>query len=272
MNRKVTAQAGAGPNALTIARSTLFHIFHIVTLIPYATACLLWAPLPLPIRYRLTVGWLKLSIGAARIICGIDYQVLGRENLPDGPAILLSKHQSTWETYFYPAWMPREVCYVFKRELIYLPFFGWAIGLLNMIHIDRSKGVSAFENVVKQGVRKLAQGRWIAMFPEGTRIPVGAKGKYKTGGARLACRTGAPVVPIAVNAGECWPRRSFLLHPGMVTVSIGPMISSDDKTPDQLNAEVETWIENEMRVISPHLYADAKPPAARRRRAGAKKK
>ena len=272
MNRKVTGKASMGASALTVLRSTLFHIFHIVTLVPYATACLLWAPLPLPIRYRLTVGWLKLSIGAARIIAGVDYRVLGRENLPDGPAILLSKHQSTWETYFYPAWMPREVCYVFKRELIYLPFFGWAIGLLNMIHIDRSKGASAFESVVRQGERKLAQGRWIAMFPEGTRIPVGQKGKYKTGGARLACRTGAPVVPIAVNAGECWPRRSFLLHPGMVTVSIGAPIPSAGKTPEELNDEVELWIENEMRVISPHLYHDAPAPAQPRRRARAKKK
>lgn len=245
---------------ITALRSALFHVFHIVTLIPYASACVLWAPLPLSTRYRLTIGWLKLSIGAARLICGIEYRIKGAENLPDGPAILLSKHQSTWETYFYPAWMPREICYVFKRELIWLPFFGWAIGLLNMIHIDRSKGMSAFDNVVRQGVRKLAEGRWIVMFPEGTRIPVGKAGKYKTGGARLACRTGAPVVPIAVNAGECWPRKAFLLRPGLVTVSIGAPIPSAGKSADQLNEEVQRWIETEMRVISPHVYPDA--PAA----------
>lgn len=255
---------------ITIVRSALFHLFHIATLIPYATACVLWAPLPLSTRYRLTIGWLKLSIGAARIICGIDYRIKGVENLPDGPAILLSKHQSTWETYFYPAWMPREICYVFKRELIYLPFFGWAIGLLNMIHIDRSKGMSAFENVVRQGVRKLAEGRWIVMFPEGTRIPVGKAGKYKTGGARLACRTGAPVVPIAVNAGELWPRRSFLLHPGMVTVSIGAPIASQGKSAEELNREVEDWIEAEMRVISPHCYPKIEPSVAPRAQADAR--
>jgi 1-acyl-sn-glycerol-3-phosphate acyltransferase len=167
---------------------------------------------------------------------------------------LLSKHQSTWETFFYPTFMPRELCYVFKRELLYVPFFGWGIGLLDMIHIDRSKGTDAFEAVVRQGSQKLAQGRWIIMFPEGTRIPVGQTGRYKSGGARLAVRTGAPVIPIAVNAGEVWPKRPWIKRPGLVTVSIGPPIKTEGKTPDAVNQEVEAWIETEMRAISPHAY------------------
>ena len=236
-------------------RSTLFLAFQIVTVVPYALLCLVWAPLPLHWRYRLTVGWPRMVIWAAKALIGIRHEVRGAHNLPDAPAILLSKHQSSWETLFYPTYMPRELCYVFKRELLYLPFFGWGIGLLDMVHIDRRRGNDAFDHVVRQGARKLAQGRWIIMFPEGTRTPVGSQGRYKSGGARLAIRTGVPVVPIAVNSGECWPRRAFLKRPGLITVSIGAPIASEGKTPDQLSAEVERWIETEMRRLSPHAYA-----------------
>lgn len=240
-------------------RSTLFLLFQIITVIPYALACLLWAPLPLHWRYKFTAGWPALIIWAARWITGIRYRVIGAENLPDGPAILLSKHQSTWETFFYPAYMPRELCFVFKRELLFVPFFGWGIALLSMIHIDRRRGTDAFEHVVRQGSRKLAEGRWIIMFPEGTRTPAGSQGKYKSGGARLAVRTGVPVVPIAVNSGECWPRKSFIKHPGLITVSIGKPIESAGKSTERLNTEVAAWIESEMRRLSPHLYRHAGP-------------
>jgi 1-acyl-sn-glycerol-3-phosphate acyltransferase len=240
-------------------RSALFVLFQAVTVVPYGLLCLLCAPLPLHVRYRVTIGWPRMVLWAARVLCGIRVQVIGWENLPDGPAILLSKHQSTWETFWYVAWMPRELCFVFKRELLWIPFFGWGIGLLEMIHIDRRQGRDAFESMVAQGQRKLDEGRWIIMFPEGTRTPVGSQGKYKSGGARLAVRTGAPVVPIAVNAGERWPKKQFVKRPGLVTVSIGKPIPSADKNPDQLNAEVEGWIESEMRRISPHVYVRSNP-------------
>ncbi len=235
-------------------RSGLFVSFQAMTVAPYAVLCLLWSPLPRHWRYRLTVGWPRLVIWGARRIAGIRHCVIGAENLPDRPAILLSKHQSTWETLFYPTYMPRELCYVFKRELLFVPFFGWGIGLLGMIHIDRSRGNDAFEQVVRQGERRLAEGRWIIIFPEGTRTRAGSQGKYKSGGARLAVHTGSPVVPIAVNSGECWPRRKFLLRPGLITVSIGEPIESAGKSPEELNQEVEGWIESEMRRLSPHLY------------------
>jgi 1-acyl-sn-glycerol-3-phosphate acyltransferase len=151
--------------------------------------------------------------------------------------------------------MPRELCFVFKRELLWLPFFGWGIALLDMIHINRRKGSDAFEHVARQGSDKLAQGRWIIMFPEGTRTPVGGQGRYKSGGARLAIRTGAPVVPIAVNSGECWPRKAFIKRPGTITVSIGPPIASEGLSAEALNQAVERWIETEMRRISPERYA-----------------
>ena len=246
---------GAG-TACRALRSALFVLFQAVTLAPYAVLCLLWAPLPLHWRYRLTVGWPRLVIWGARHIVGIRHRVIGADNLPDAPVILLSKHQSTWETLFFPAFMPRELCYVFKRELLYVPFFGWGIGLLGMIHIDRSRGNDAFEQVVRQGERKLAEGRWIIIFPEGTRTRAGSRGRYKTGGARLAVRTGAAVVPIAVNSGECWPRRKFLLRAGLITVSIGPPIASTGRSAEELNDAVEGWIESEMCRLSPHLYRD----------------
>jgi len=235
-------------------RSALFLLFQLVTVVPYAFACLALAPAPLHVRYRFTMQWPRAVLWAARVLCGIRWQVEGREHLPDGPAILLSKHQSTWETFYYPSNLPRELCFVFKRELLFLPFFGWGIALLEMIHIDRRRGRDAFESIVAQGTRKLAEGRWIVMFPEGTRTPVGSQGRYKSGGSRLAVRTGAPVVPIAVNAGECWPKGRFVKTPGLVTVSFGPPIASTGRDPEELNQEVERWIESEMRRISPHAY------------------
>ena len=242
-------------------RATIYQIFQIVTVIPVALMCLLIVPLPRPYRYKFTIGsFLGMQMWALKHIVGIHENVIGAENLPDAPAILLSKHQSTWETFFYPVYMPRELCFVFKRELLFVPFFGWGIGLLDMIHINRSRGTDAFEEVVTQGIEKLAQGRWIIMFPEGTRTPVGSQGRYKSGGARLAVRTGALVVPIAVNSGELWPRKAFIKKPGIVTVSIGKPIPTAGRTPEDVNTEVERWIEGEMRRISPDQYKDALVP------------
>ncbi len=235
-------------------RSLLFLVVQVVTVVPFAIASLLMLPLPLHWRYAVVICYPRVTIAAARWICGIRWRKQGFEHLPDGPCVLLSKHQSTWETFFYPSVMPRELCYVYKRELHYLPFFGWGIASLRMIHIDRKKGQDAFESVVSQGTLRVAEGRWIIMFPEGTRVPVGQRGRYKSGGARLAIRLGVPVVPIAHNAGECWPRKRFIKHPGLVTVSVGPPISSAGKTPEGLSREVEQWIEHEMRRISPAVY------------------
>nr|MBP6706427.1 1-acyl-sn-glycerol-3-phosphate acyltransferase [Achromobacter sp.] len=229
-------------------------IFLIVTVIPYAFACVLWAPLPLHLRYKLTVGWPRLAIWGARVICGIRWQVKGWENLPEGPAVILSKHQSAWETLFFPAYMPREVCFVYKKELHMVPFFGWGLALLRMIAIDRSKGRDAFEQVVAQGRKRMDEGRWPLLFPEGTRVPPGQAGRFKMGGALLASRTGAKVIPVAHNAGECWRRNAFVKRPGLVTLSIGPAIESQGLTPEELNQKVQGWIEGEMRRLNPERY------------------
>lgn len=235
-------------------RAALFQAFLIVTVIPYAICTLLFAPLPLHWRYRLTIGWPRMALWAARVILGIRWEIKGRHNLPDGPAIILSKHQSAWETLFFPAHMPREVCFVYKKELHYIPFFGWGLAQLRMIPIDRSKGRDAFAQVVQLGQKRINEGRWPILFPEGTRVPVGKEGRYKLGGARLAVRTNTPVIPVAHNAGELWPRRAFIKRAGMVTVSIGPPIDPTGLSADELNTRVRDWIETEMRTLNPERY------------------
>jgi 1-acyl-sn-glycerol-3-phosphate acyltransferase len=208
-------------------------------------------------RYAIAQKWLTLSIDAARVIMGIRYQVQGQENLPVGetsPAILLVKHQSTYETFLMPAIMPHPLAYVFKKELLYVPFFGWSIGSLDMIHIDRSQRAKAFAKVVEQGKALLDRGVWVIMFPEGTRIPRGERGSYKSGGTRLAIATGAPVIPIAVTSAKCWPRKAFIKHPGVVDVSIGKPIPSVGRDAEELMREVEAWIEAEMHRLDPEAY------------------
>ena len=244
---------------IAMLRSTLHMAFMFVTVIPY-TLCILLARLlgaKGNVRYGFAQKWLTLSIDAARVLMGIRYQVQGQENLPVGetsPAILLVKHQSTYETFLMPAIMPHPLAYVFKKELLYVPFFGWSIGSLDMIHIDRSQRAKAFGKVVEQGQKLLAQGTWVIMFPEGTRIPRGERGNYKSGGARLAIATGAPVIPIAVTSAKCWPRKAFIKFPGVVDVSIGAPIDSVGRDADELTREVEHWIESEMRRLDPEAY------------------
>ncbi|RCS58384.1 lysophospholipid acyltransferase family protein [Parvibium lacunae] len=241
--------------AWLLSRSLVFLLVQAALTVLFGSLAFLTWPLPPVWRIRLiAVPWTRSVLCALRLICGIRVQVIGRENLPDAPVIVLSKHQSAWETLAYMGYSPRPPCFVFKKELLYIPFFGWGIGLMRMIAIDRSQGRNAFEQVVRDGLQRLQEGRWIIMFPEGTRIPVGQTGSYKTGGARLAIRTQMPVLPIAHNAGECWPKNRFIKQPGCITVSIGPLLSSRDKTPEMLNAEVESWIEAEMRRLNPERY------------------
>lgn len=242
-------------SAILFLRSLLFVLIILLVTPVWACVCLLAAPLPYNKRYYVTSRWNVFAIWLAKVVCGIRYRFKGWDNLPDAPVILMPKHQSAWETIFLLCMMPRPLVFVFKKELLYVPFFGWALGLLRMIPIDRSSGKNAFRQVVIQGKRRLADGQWIIMFPEGTRIPVGQKGQYKSGGSRLAIQTKALVVPIALNSGECWPKNAFIKQPGTVTVSIGPAISPEGHTPDSLLQLVENWIETEMRVISPAAYA-----------------
>lgn len=252
---------------LALLRSVLFMLWMVVTVIPWGTAVVLVSIFvrgtPL---YWMCANWLRTAIWGARVICGVRYRVRGMEQLPapgvQAPMILCPKHQSTWETFAFPALMSHPLSYVFKRELIFIPFFGWAMGRLDMIHIDRSKRTQAWNKVAEQGKRFMAHGNWVIMFPEGTRIARGQQGVYKNGATRLAVATGAAVVPIAVSSAKCWPRKRFVLTPGLIDVSIGKPIPSDGRDADSLMREVESWIEAEMRRIDPEAYPDAAPGAA----------
>ena len=239
-------------------RSVLHMLWMAVTVVPWALAVLIAAPFLSSTQvYWMCAGWLKVAVRGGNLILGIRNQVIGYENLPVGstaPAVLLLKHQSTWETFCMPALMPHPLAYVFKKELLYVPFFGWAMAKMDMIHIDRSKRALAFNKVGAQGKRLLDLGTWVIMFPEGTRIPRGQKGQYKSGGTRLAIETGAPVIPIAVTAAKCWPRKAFIKRPGVVEFSIGKPIPSEGRKPDELMREVEDWIEAEMRRLDPEAY------------------
>ena len=245
---------------LPAIRSFLFVLFLVITVVPWALA-VVFASIFVrgtPI-YWACAGWLGTAIWGAKVICGVKYRVHGMENVPTAAeaksaVVLLSKHLSTWETFAYPALMPHPLAYVFKRELLYVPFFGWAMARMDMIHIDRSKRSQAWAKVAEQGKRLMAQGNWVIMFPEGTRAPRGGKGEYKSGGTRLAIATGVPVVPIAVSSAKCWPRKSFLLKPGVIDVRIGKPIASAGRQADELMREVEQWIEAEMRRIDPEAY------------------
>ena len=245
---------------MSLIRSVLHMLWMVITVIPYTLAVLLtkWVSGSSSKTYRVARAWLKLSVDSAKVIMGIQYRVQGMEYLPTDPkqgVVLLVKHQSTYETFLMPAIMPRPLAYVFKKELLKVPFFGWSIGALDMIHIDRAQRSRAFHKVVEQGKRLLDQGIWVIMFPEGTRIKRGEKGEYKTSATRLAIMTGAPVVPVAVTSAKCWPRKAFIKSPGVVDVSIGQPIPSFGRKHDELMAEVEAWIEAEMQRLDPEAYA-----------------
>ncbi len=244
---------------LAFIRSAIHMLWMMLTVIPWGTVVVISSAFLSPTRvYWLCAGWLKCAMWGLKVICGVHWKVHGLENLPQGDkegAILLSKHQSTMETFLMPCIMPHPLAYVFKRELLYVPFFGWAMARMDMIHIDRSKRAEAFNKVVAQGKRVMNEGVWVIMFPEGTRIPRGQKGTYKTGGTRLACETGRPVVPIAVNCAKHWPRKAFVKTSGVIDVVIGPQISSVGRQPEEMMREVESWIEAKTRELDPVAYA-----------------
>jgi len=245
---------------MNLIRSVLHLLWMGVTVVPWALFVILVSYLVSSTTlYWICVGWLRTAVRGGTWILGIRNRVQGMENLPLGstdPAVLLVKHQSTWETFVMPTIMPHPLAYVFKRELLFVPFFGWAMARLDMIHIDRSQRSRAFAKVVQQGRRLMAQGVWVIMFPEGTRIARGEVGDYKTGGTRLAIAAGVPVIPIAVTSGRCWPRKAFIKRPGVVDISIGKPIPSEGREAKELMAEVKGWIESEMRRLDPEAYAD----------------
>ena len=243
---------------MNLIRSIIHMLWMAITVVPWAIAVLIFSLFGSSTQvYWLCAGWLRLAVTGGTMILGIENRVTGMENLPKtelGSCVLLVKHQSTWETFSMVTLMPHPLAFVFKKELLYVPFFGWAMSRMDMIHIDRSQRAQAFNKVVAQGKRLMAQGVWVIMFPEGTRINRGQKGVYKSGGTRLAIETGAPVIPVAVTSAKCWPRKAFIKKPGIVDISIGKAIPSAGRKPEELMREVEAWIEAEMRRLDPDAY------------------
>ena len=198
----------------------------------------------------------KVMLRWVEISCGIRYEVSGWEHVPKTPVVIMSKHQSAWETIFIESAFPSQ-CWIVKKELLWLPFVGWGLIAIKCIAIDRSSGSSAREQIVEQGAKRLKEGLWVSIFPEGTRVAPGTIGRYGIGGALLATRTGTPILPMAHNAGEYWGRYAFKKRAGRVKVVIGPPIQTAGRDVVTVNREVQDWIESRMREISPERYAAA---------------
>lgn len=214
----------------------------------FTTLILFVLPLPRRTRYILITGWARSMLWWLKVTCGLHYRVLGRENIPEQPCVILCKHQSAWETLALQQIFPPQV-WVLKRELLFIPFFGWGLAMASPIAINRAAGREALKQLVAKGKERLKQGFFVVIFPEGTRVAPGTAGKYHIGGAWLAAQTKTPVVPVAHNAGEYWSKNSFLKRPGTITLSIGKPIDANGLKADELNQRVEAWIEKEMLLL-----------------------
>ena len=246
---------------MLIVRSTLFLLLVTLLTMPFGILVSLAIIFPMKVRYAIIAAWRVGFMGLCEFILNIHYQVLGRENLPQQPSVIISKHQSAWETVGLQEIFPPLV-FVLKKALLRIPFFGWGLAAMKMISIDRHAGKDALRQVVDQGRDRLQAGYWVVIFPEGTRVAPGQKRRYKPGGVHLAVQTGALLVPVAHDAGEVWGKNAFLKSPGLITVSIGPAIDPAGRSEAELNALAEAWIEGEMQRLSPHRYPPhAVPPA-----------
>lgn len=226
-----------------LIRSLVFSMVSITLIVICSTACLLALLLPLRYRHRIVRFFLYLYLGSLKLICGLSYRVEGLENIPNQRVgVIFSKHQSAWETFFLPT-IFHDPAVIAKRELLWVPFYGWGLAAADPILINRKDKSTAMQQIITKGKKCLQDGRWILVFPEGTRIAVGHVGKYHLGGARLAAAAEAPVIPVAHNAGYFWPKRGFIKRPGTVTVVIGPVIETTGRAPDEIMELAKSWIE-----------------------------
>lgn len=230
-------------------RSLIFSLIFSTITFFYSFLCVLAKPAPQRFRYKMITCWTGFMVWLAKVICGIKYELQGKENIPKENGIIFSKHQSTWET-FYLTTVFDQPTIILKKELLRIPFFGWGLAIIDPIAIDRSQKRSALDQIITQGKKYLREGRYILCFPEGSRVKPGEVVKYKIGGGRLAEATCAPVIPVAHNAGEFWPRKGFMKIPGTVKVVIGPAIDTHNKSATDILIEAQTWIESTMREIS----------------------
>ena len=238
---------------MAVVRSLLFLLILLVVTPPYTLGVVFCRPLPHRMRRRTVVPWVNFTIWLIKHVLGIPYRLQGAENIPARPVVVLCKHQSAWETFMLQE-VFADTVFVWRKEIKYLPFFGWALASIPMIETDRSASRASLKRLVEQGRDRLYHGYTVIIFPEGTRSQPGSKNRYKVGGAHLAVETGTPVVPVALNSGEFWGRNALFKRCGTVTVSIGPAIDPAGLTASEVTQRAEAWIEAEMSRISPQLY------------------
>ncbi|GAB4347290.1 MAG: lysophospholipid acyltransferase family protein [Gammaproteobacteria bacterium] len=236
-------------------RALVFSSGALLSMIFIAITGLLTAPLPFRYRYAYLTRWGYLTLRWLKWTCHLDYEVEGRGNIPKGPCIILCKHSSTWETLVLQEIFPPQV-WVLKRELMWVPIFGWGLALLKPIAIDRSAGRRAVEQIIEQGTQRLRDGLCIAVFPEGTRVAPGRNKKWGIGGALLAEKSGYPVVPVAHNAGYYWARRQFVKRPGTIRMIIGEPIVPDGLSATEINEKAESWVRQQMEKFDAEQHVE----------------
>jgi len=252
-----TSSANTAPQPGSVLRSTLFMLGMVPTTVLFAVLGIFTLPFSFRVRYGFMTQWSTFNLWWLKVTCNLRFEVEGREHIPDVPSVILCKHQSAFETMALQRVFPPHV-WLLKRELLWLPFFGWGLAMLEPVAIDRKAGRKALAQLLETGAKRLADGRWVVIFPEGTRVAPGQKGRYAPGGAMLAVRSGCPVVPVAHNAGEFWPRHGFIKRPGVIRIVIGPVIDTKALSAQEVNTQSEAWIEGVMaRISNPYFLAAA---------------
>jgi len=233
---------------MLLLRSLLFYLGLSIATIVILPLSLLLLPFPIATRFRVISQWSVFNLWWLRITCKVKYEVEGKENIPPGAGIIMCKHQSAWETLALQLLFPAQV-WVLKRELLWIPVYGWALAVMQPIAIDRSSVIKAMRQIVKQGCERMQQGLWVVIFPEGTRVAPGNRHKYLPGGGMLAEKSGYPVIPVAHNSGYFWPRNSIRKWPGTINMIIGPVIDPAGKSASEITSEVEEWIEATVQTL-----------------------
>jgi 1-acyl-sn-glycerol-3-phosphate acyltransferase len=236
-------------NAGVVIRSTLFYLGQVISTFAIAPLVLLASQQPFATRYRIAQWWVSFNLWMLKHLCGMSHEVYGLENIPAKNGIILSKHQSAWEAFHFQAIFPPLV-FLLKQELLQIPVWGWAMQRLEPIAIDRGAKTAALKKVLRDGAERLKAGRWVVIFPEGTRVPPGQRGVYNSSGALLAHRVGCPVLPVAHNAGQFWRRNAFLKFPGIIQVHIGRPIDASQNSAAEIIKQTEEWIETKMAEIT----------------------
>ena len=221
-------------------RSLLYFLSSSIVLTILVAIAIILIPAPLKARYAVLSQWSKFCLFALRILCNIKLSVIGKENIPKQPCVIVSNHQSTWETLGFQQIFPHQT-WVLKQELLWIPVFGWGLALLKPIVINRGEKLKAIKKVMKQGVARLKEGIYVVIFPEGTRQPHNQLGEYQSGGVAIAKKSQALLLPVYHNAGKVWPKGSFIKYPGEIRVVIGKPIEVGKKSASALTDEIRTW-------------------------------